>query len=180
MARQATFPHSNVLVLASGSIESLLPSTLILQVESCLEGHRIQEAVDLADKQRKKLQSRITVDDDEVSRQPCILLITNLRLQADELHYVYQRIGFQCLAETLFEDAGRHLFSGNLDPRILISYFPEFRGSLFASTDNIDMFAGVADHMPRAASVDEISEYRFPFLQTSIPFFLFHNPQFLT
>jgi hypothetical protein len=71
---------------------------------------------------------------------------------------VYQRIGFQCFTETLFEDAGKHLFNGELDPRLLVSYYPELRGSLFTADDVMDVFAGVAEHMPQENSVDNISE----------------------
>jgi hypothetical protein len=78
--------------------------------------------------------------------------------KAEELHYVYQRIGFRCLFETRFEDAGRHLFSGNVDPRIIVSYFPDLRGSLFSAEDSVNMFSGVVDHMPKADSIDDISE----------------------
>lgn len=78
--------------------------------------------------------------------------------QAEELRYVYQRIGFQCFTETLFEDAGKHLFNGELDPRLLVSYYPELRGNLFTADDVMDVFAGVAEHMPQENSVDDISE----------------------
>ena len=71
---------------------------------------------------------------------------------------MYQRIGFQCFTETLFEDAGKHLFNGELDPRLLVSYYPELGGSLFTADDVMDVFAGVAEHMPQENSVDDISE----------------------
>jgi hypothetical protein len=74
------------------------------------------------------------------------------------LRYLYQRIGFQCFTETLFEDAGKHLFNGELDPRLLVSYYPELTGSLFTADDVMDVFAGVAEHMPRERSVEDISE----------------------
>ena len=80
------------------------------------------------------------------------------KFQAEELRYVYQRIGFQCFTETLFEDAGKHLFNGELDPRLLVSYYPGLRGSLFTADDVMDVFAGVAEHMPQENSVDDISE----------------------
>jgi hypothetical protein len=80
------------------------------------------------------------------------------QFQAEELRYLYQRIGFQCFTETLFEDAGRHLFNGELDPRLLVSYYPDLRGSLFTADDVMDVFAGVAEHMPQENSVDDISE----------------------
>lgn len=85
--------------------------------------------------------------------------------QAEELRYVYQRIGFQCFTETLFDDAGKYLFNGEVDPRLLISYYPELRGSLFSSEDAIDVFAGVAEYMPMEGSVDDISEYTLSWIQ---------------
>ncbi|KAJ7097878.1 hypothetical protein B0H15DRAFT_945449 [Mycena belliarum] len=157
----STFPKSGILLLGS-SVQSLVPSTLISQAESLLDSHRIEEAVDLADQQRRKLQGNVVVDEDE----------------ADELRYVYQRIGFQCFTETLFEDAGKNLFNGELEPRVLVSYFPELRGSLFNATDSMDVYAGVAEHMPPEASVDEIivanlvrnySPYLKPNTQTAPP-----------
>ncbi|KAK0458932.1 uncharacterized protein EV420DRAFT_1541370 [Desarmillaria tabescens] len=136
----STFPRSGVLVLGEHAVHSLVPSRLISQAESLLDSHRIEDAVDIADQQRKKLHSNISVDEDEV----------------EELRYVYQRIGFQCFAETLFEDAGKNFFEGELDPRLLVSYYPDLRGSLFSLQDSIDVFAGVAERMPAESSVDDI------------------------
>jgi hypothetical protein len=78
-------------------------------------------------------------------------------VQVNELRYVYQRIGFQCFLETRFDDAGNYLFEGQLDARVLVSYYPELRGSLFSVDDRVDMFIGVAGHMPSESSVDDIS-----------------------
>ncbi|KIL67469.1 hypothetical protein M378DRAFT_191514 [Amanita muscaria Koide BX008] len=144
----STFPRCGVLVLGSTSIQSLVPSTLITQVESLLDAHKIEDAVDLADQRRKKLQAEITVNVDEI----------------EELHYVYQRIGFQCFTETLFEDAGKHLFDGDLDPRLLISYYPHLRGNLFSPDDAVDVFHGVADRMPTESSVEDIVRNYSPHL----------------
>ncbi|KAJ7046834.1 hypothetical protein C8F04DRAFT_1061878 [Mycena alexandri] len=157
----STFPKSGILLLGN-SVQSLVPSTLISQAESLLDSHRIEEAVDLADQQRRKLQGNVTVDEDE----------------AEELRYVFQRIGFQCFTETLFEDAGKNLFNGDLDPRVLVSYYPELRGSLFDASDTLDVYAGVAERMPTEASVDGIivanlvrnySPYLKPNTQTAPP-----------
>lgn len=63
---RSTFPRSSVLVLGSNSVQSLVPSTLISQIESLLDSHRISDAVDLADSQRKKLQANLSIDEDEV------------------------------------------------------------------------------------------------------------------
>ncbi|KAG5644493.1 hypothetical protein DXG03_008320 [Asterophora parasitica] len=137
---RSTFPRSSVLVLGANSVQSLVPSTLISQVESLLASHRTEDALDLADRQRKKLQANISIDEDE----------------ADELRYVYQRIGFQCFKETRFAEAVNCFFEGEVDPRLVISYYPDIRGSLFTSDDSMDVFAGVEEHMPREASVEDI------------------------
>ncbi|TFK19356.1 hypothetical protein FA15DRAFT_674517 [Coprinopsis marcescibilis] len=131
---------SQLLVLGSNSVHSLVPSSLIAQVETLLESHKLEDAFNLADAKRKKLEESLEVDED----------------QADELRYVYQRLGFQYLSETLFEDAGNNLFNGQLDPRVLVSYFPDLRGGLFSDKDNVDLFAGIAEKMPREISVDDI------------------------
>lgn len=68
----AGFLRSNVLVLGSNSVQCLLPSTLITQADALLEAHRIEEAVDLADRQLKKFQSRVAVSQEEVCRPICL------------------------------------------------------------------------------------------------------------
>jgi hypothetical protein len=83
-------------------------------------------------------------------------------LQVDELAYVYQKIGFQCMLETRFEDAGFCLFQGELDPRILISYFPDLRGALLDVDPTLDVFSGIAECMPPYDSIDDISTSPVP------------------
>ena len=89
-----------------------------------------------------------------------VLFLASTLSQADELRYVYQRIGFQCLTETLFDDAGRHFFAGHLDPRVLIRFYPNLYGSLFDEDESVDIFSGVVEHMPPEDSIDDISESR--------------------
>lgn len=66
--------------------------------------------------------------------------------------------------ETLFQAAGENLFNGDLDPRLLIRYFPDLRGSLFMADDVAEVFAGVAEYMPVEDSVDDMSESFLDFL----------------
>ncbi|KAF5391626.1 hypothetical protein D9757_002402 [Collybiopsis confluens] len=132
---------SRLLLLGRQSVQSLVPATLLSQVESLLESHRLKQAADLADQEaRRQLYGGVPVD----------------QVEKERLHYIYQRIGFQCLRETVFEDAGKHLFDGELDPRVLVSYFPDLRGELSGQDDTVDMFSGVAEHMPPESSVEEI------------------------
>jgi hypothetical protein len=159
MAQRSAFPRSHILIFGPSSVQSLLPVTPISQAEALLESHRIEDVIELADKQRKKVQGKFVVDPDEVRR--VLWLFNDFGLaklpQADELAYIYQRIGFQCLLETRFEDAGFCLFQGELDPRILISYFPDLRGTLLDANPTLDIFSGIAECMPPYDSIDDIS-----------------------
>lgn len=85
------------------------------------------------------------------------------------MRYVYQRLGFQCLGETLFEEAGNNLFAGELDPRALVSYYPDLCGNLFSATDELDIFSGVVDRMPHEPSVNDISKSSLITLRTLSP-----------
>ncbi|KAI0288353.1 hypothetical protein BC826DRAFT_1038656 [Russula brevipes] len=148
MAQRPAFPRAHLLILGPNSIQSLLPVTPISQADALLESHQIEDVIQLADQQRKKVQGKLVVDPDE----------------ADELAYVYQKIGFRCLLETRFEDAGFCLFQGELDPRALISYFPDLRGALLDEDPAVDMFSGIAECMPPYDSVDDIIMNYSPFL----------------
>ncbi|KAI5122616.1 hypothetical protein M0805_008706 [Coniferiporia weirii] len=145
-------PRSNALILSGNSIQAMTPSTLISQAESLLESHRIDDVIDLADQNQRKLLGTGVVDDE----------------LADELKYVYQRVGFQCLSETLFEDAGRHLLAGETDPRMLVRYFPDLRGNLLQATPEVSAFAGVAAHLPSATSIDDIVKNYAPHIEPDV------------
>ena len=155
------FPHSNVLLISADAVHSLLPPTLISQIGALLELHKIKQAVALAEQHRKKLNRGPNVVDSVEVRsnvKPRAFHPHSYVPQAQELRFVYQRIGFTCFQDTLFEDAGAHLFAGDLDPRVLIGYFPDLRGSLFKPGDTVEVFAGITKYLPTAQSVDEISE----------------------
>ena len=66
MTQHSTFPRSHLLILGPNSIQSLLPVTPISQAEALPESHRIEDVIQLADEQRKKVQSRLIVDANEV------------------------------------------------------------------------------------------------------------------
>lgn len=159
------FPHSNVLLISSGAVHSLLPPTLISKIGALLELNKIDRAVTLAEQHRRRLKSdpngigHVEVRPNAEAQAPHPYPYV---AQAQELRFVYQRIGFVCLQNTLFEDAGKHLRTGDLDPRILISYFPNLRGSLFKPGDSVEMFAGIAKYIPMAQSVEEIGEWPSP------------------
>ena len=49
------------------------------------------------------------------------------------------------------------LFQGELDPRKLISYFPDLRGALLDADPTLDIFSDIAECMSPYDSIDDIS-----------------------
>ena len=87
--KQSTFPRSGVLILAPNSIRSLLPSTLISQVESLLESHRIDVAANLAEQQHKRIHGKASANGDEVrihSTRRCVTI--------NVLNYIFRRMNY--------------------------------------------------------------------------------------
>lgn len=62
------FPRSNILVMSDNSILSLLPSTFISRAEALIDKGQVEEAVDLANEHRRKLEQNISHDEDKVGR----------------------------------------------------------------------------------------------------------------
>ena len=61
------YPRASVLVYGSNGVQALLPSTLISQADALLLAHRLEDVTDLAEQQRKKLQSMLNAERHEVS-----------------------------------------------------------------------------------------------------------------
>ena len=56
-----------------------------------------------------------------------------------------------------FKDAGFCLFQGELNPHILISYFPDLHGTLLNVDRMLDIFSSIAKCMPPYDLIDDIS-----------------------
>ncbi|KZV92694.1 hypothetical protein EXIGLDRAFT_718145 [Exidia glandulosa HHB12029] len=135
--------RSGVLVLGPNGVQTLVPTTLITQAESLLEANRIEDAIVLAEQTRNRLKMNASGVEDDT---------------AEELRYVYQRIGYLCLLATRFEEAGNYLFRGELDARLLLRHFPDLNPSplLVPPDATADVYAGIADQLNALGSVDEI------------------------
>ncbi|KAG1846088.1 hypothetical protein DFJ58DRAFT_799800 [Suillus subalutaceus] len=134
--RHSSFPRSSILVYGQDTIHSLVQSTVIAQVEALLENNQIEDATDLAN----NFASGQALDSDEV----------------ETLEYIHQIIAFTLFSQTRFVDAAPHFLAGALDPRILVSYFPELSRPLFTDGEEADMYDGIAKRMPIEASVDDL------------------------
>lgn len=145
--RHSSFPRSSILVYGKDTIHSLVQSTVIAQVESLLDNNQIEDAADLAN----NFASGQALDSDE----------------AETLEYLHQTIAFTLFSQTRFVDAAPHFLAGALDPRVLVSYFPELSRPLFTDGEEADMYDGIAKRMPIESSVDDLIRNYSPHLLPS-------------
>lgn len=144
----ASFPRSGVILFGPNSLHALVSSNIINQVEALLASHKIPEAKALADQYKTKLGKKQYTEGEE----------------AQELQYVYQRIGMQCFAETRFEEAGECFLDGDLDPRVVLSFYPDLIGSLLSSEDSVTLYSGIEECLPSETSVEDIIRNYSPYM----------------
>ncbi|KAG0303656.1 transforming growth factor, beta receptor associated protein 1 [Dissophora globulifera] len=100
---------ARVLVAGKDSVSALVTTPLVLHADMLLQRGRVEEALLLSEK------TTATMSAENLHRE---------RLQF-ELDYIHQKSGLIYLAETLFDDAFGLFQRGKIDPRVLISMFPD-------------------------------------------------------
>ncbi|KAG1748329.1 uncharacterized protein EDB91DRAFT_1245037 [Suillus paluster] len=143
----SSFPRSSILVYGQDTIHSLVQSTVIAQVEALLENNRIEDAADLA----TNFASGQALDSNE----------------AEILQYIHQSIASTLFSQTRFVEAAPHFLAGALDPRILVSYFPELSRPLFTDGEEAEVYDGIAKRMPSEANIDDLIRNYSPHLPPS-------------
>ncbi|KAG9050608.1 hypothetical protein FS837_004133 [Tulasnella sp. UAMH 9824] len=149
---EASYTRSGTLVAGLRGMHSLLPSTLGSQIDSLLESNRVDDAVSLLNQVREKLEKSTVVDEGEVR----------------EVLLIHQRIAFRYLFATGFDDAGKHFLLGKTDPRLLVRLFPELRGNMITTSEELSVFAGVADQARAFDSIDAIIRNYHPHIKPSV------------
>lgn len=69
-----------------------------------------------------------------------------------EMSYIHQKAAIMNFERMLFDDAADNFNKSNIDPRILISFFPEFD----SHAEDANVYAGIADMLVQRKTVDEI------------------------
>lgn len=147
--RHNSFSRSSILVYGQDTIHSLVQSTVIAQVEALLESNRVEDAAHLA------MNFGSNLDEVLLFRLPFRKILTFKK--AETLQYIHQAIAFALFSQTRFVEAAPHFLAGTLDPRILVSYFPEL-SKLFTDGEEAEVYDGIAKRMPSEANIDDLSE----------------------
>ncbi|KAG0343263.1 hypothetical protein BG004_005429 [Podila humilis] len=130
---------TRVLVAGRENVSALVTTPLILHADGLLRNGRVEEALVLSEK------TTTTLSADNLHSE---------RLQ-HELDYIYQKSGLIYLGETLFDDAFALFQRGKMDPRVVISLFPDVlqkQDLLFEVT----LFVGVLDLLRQLRSLPDI------------------------
>ncbi|KAL1917008.1 uncharacterized protein VTP21DRAFT_5206 [Calcarisporiella thermophila] len=134
---------ARLLIYGRDSIMALVATPLVVQVDNMLDEGRLEEALVLAD------QAASTLPPD---RQQSTRMM-------HELEFIYQKTGLIYFGETLFDDASTLLEKGNIDPRVLISLFPEVAiPAVERELEEMELYEGVHEALRNLGSVNQIIE----------------------
>ncbi|KAF9122399.1 transforming growth factor, beta receptor associated protein 1 [Mortierella sp. GBA39] len=130
---------ARVLFAGKDTVSALVTTPLVLHADNLLQQGRVEEALLLSEK------ANATISDENRHRE---------RLQA-ELDFIHQKSGLIYLEETLFEDAFALFLRGRIDPRVIISMFPDVlqQPDLIA---NVKLFGGVRELLSQRGTIQDI------------------------
>ncbi|KAG0017053.1 hypothetical protein BGZ80_008658, partial [Entomortierella chlamydospora] len=132
---------ARVLIAGADSVSALVATPPVLHADNLLQKGRVEEALLLSEKMAA------TISAGNLHRD---------RLQY-ELDYIYQKSGLIYLGETLFDDGFGLLQRGKLDPRVIISMFPD----VLQKPDivsHVILFQGTRDQVTQLGTVPHIIE----------------------
>jgi len=185
MTQHSTFPRSHLLILGPNSIQSLLPVTPISQAEALLESHRIEDVIQLADEQRKKVQSRLIVDANEVRLVSSIFIpVSASTVYLGTLcRWMNSRTSTRKSASGACSRRGSRTqasaLPGGARPAHPHLVLPDLRGALLDAEPTLDVFSGVAECLPPYDSIDDISTSPvFPTPLAPLPYINDAHPRF--
>ncbi|ORZ12536.1 vacuolar sorting protein 39 domain 2-domain-containing protein [Lobosporangium transversale] len=130
---------ARILIAGKDSVSALVTTPLVLHADMLLQQGRVEEALLLSEK------TIATISSENLHRE---------RLQM-ELDYIHQKSGLIYLGETLFDDAFGLFQRGRMDPRVLISIFPDVLQRVDLMSQ-VSLFRGIRDQIERLRTLPDI------------------------
>lgn len=134
VARNISDVHTDLLTRHSFGVGALITQSPFVLIDMVLNDGDVQRALDEAE-----ILARDTRPD-------------HAERLFNELAYIYQKAGLIYFKKMLFDDAIKSFKKGDIDPRILISFFPEFA----VHTDQVIVYSGLRQTLKSCKTVDEI------------------------
>ncbi|KAF9428575.1 transforming growth factor, beta receptor associated protein 1 [Podila epigama] len=130
---------ARVLIAGKESVSALVTTPLVLHADGLLKQGYVEEALVHSEK------TMTTLSADNLHSE---------RLQ-QELNYIYQKSGLIYMGETLFDDAFTLLQRGKIDPRAVVSLFPDVLQKPNILGD-VSLFSGVLEIIRQLQSLPNI------------------------
>lgn len=130
---------ARVLFAGKDTVSALVTTPLVLHADNLLQQGHVEQALLLSEK------AKATISEENRHRE---------RLQF-ELDFIHQKSGLIYLEETLFDDAFALFLRGRIDPRVIISMFPDVlqQPDLIA---NVKLFGGVRELLSQRGTLQDI------------------------
>lgn len=132
-ARRISDVRSSLLVKDREGVRALVTDSLLLKIDKLLDDGHLQQALTMAE---------------TLSREASPVYAERLY---HELAYTHQKAGLLYFTKMLFDDAVDNFNKGNIDPRVLISLFPEYE----AKQEDVTIYAGIYQTITGVENVDE-------------------------
>ncbi|KAG0205351.1 hypothetical protein BGX33_007985 [Mortierella sp. NVP41] len=132
---------ARVLFAGKDTVSALITTPLVLHADGLLQKGHVEEALLLSEK------ATATISEENRHRE---------RLQF-ELDFIHQKSGLIYLEETLFDDAFGLFLRGKIDPRAIISMFPDVLQQEDIIGD-VKLFRGVRELLSQRGTLQDISD----------------------
>lgn len=74
------------------------------------------------------------------------------------MRFLHQYLACHLMVETVFERAGEYFLRGKIDPRLLVRLFPEYRGKIIGTAEEVEVFDGLKPLLEGMSTVEDISK----------------------
>lgn len=149
---------AETLLIGRHSVQGLTPTPPILRLEQLCAERKMDEAIALVDEERRKGR-RGEIEGDKVGALPlcpCVDLTAQATHSAT-LRLLHLYLASNLMLETVFERAGDYFSKGKIDARLVVRLFPEYRGKVIGTAEEVTVMDGLRPILAKTGTVDEIS-----------------------
>lgn len=135
---------SETFLVGPNGIQSVAPTSIISRVDYCCVMGSIDEAMRLVDEERRKGR-RGEFETDKTTHQ-------------GTMRFLHLLVASYLMSMGMFAKAGDYFAKGKVDPRIIVRSFPDLRGKLIGSAEEVEVYHGLKEVLSSMPSIDDIGK----------------------
>ena len=74
------------------------------------------------------------------------------------MRFLHLLVASHLMSRGSFTKAGDYFAKGKIDPRILVRSFPDLRGKLIGSAEEVEVYQGLKDVLSNMATIEDIGQ----------------------